>query len=581
MADPLTIIGATASVASIVELLGKTVSALHTLHSRWKEADFTFINLITQLTALKVALSKLKEWMDTDMDEPHHQLVMDLEASVNCCRMLVRRMDSEVEDLQQNSGTGLDAQSKIKLLVKNGTLEELQKMVDRQTSALTLLLTVCNCKAISEQKIMLEKTSARKIFKRVKDDTSSLYVQRDSTSIYSRCTDTLSKISKMFEFDRELFISKVYEKALRGSLKDTVENMRREQQQPYVTVTPEERNRNKIVERELKEHAKNPKTEYKLLLLGDSDCAQTFIQRTKIAHSNGFTYEGREKYRELVMNNIIRVMEGMAWVVKNENVDLDDAARMHTKVLSQEIEKIQTGNGKITIEGAGAVQALWENKKFVKRLLIHEIDIPDSFSYFMEDIQRIASNDYLPTNADILKLGSAAPAKSGVQEHRFAMGSLSLHMFDISSEQSTRKKWIHRFEDCISLVFFADLSKYDEVFPEELTQNRITEILALFDSVVNSRWFIRASITLLLCNVKHFKEKLRSKPLSNYFPDYSGGDDVIKASKYLLRRFDQVNRAPLLFCPHFCEPSDGSNMRFIWSVVEDTILHNYCEAMAI
>ena len=58
--------------------------------------------------------------------------------------MLVHRIDSQVEDLQQNSGTGLDALNKIKLVVKNGTLEELQKMVDRQTSALTLLLTVCN-----------------------------------------------------------------------------------------------------------------------------------------------------------------------------------------------------------------------------------------------------------------------------------------------------------------------------------------------------------------------------------------------------------------------------------------------------
>jgi guanine nucleotide-binding protein G(i) subunit alpha len=145
MADPLTIIGAAASVSSIVDLLGKTVSTLNTLHSRWKEADFTFINLIAQLIALKAALSKLQEWMDnTDVDEPHHQLVMDLEASVTCCRMLIRRIDSEVEDIRQKSGTGLDAQSKIKLLMKNGTLEELQKMVDRQTSALTLLLTVCN-----------------------------------------------------------------------------------------------------------------------------------------------------------------------------------------------------------------------------------------------------------------------------------------------------------------------------------------------------------------------------------------------------------------------------------------------------
>ena len=144
MADPLTIIGAAASVSSIVDLLGKTASTLRTLHSRWKEADFTFINLLAQLIALKAALSKLQEWMDADVDEPHHQLVMDLEASVTCCRMLVRRIDSEVEDIRQNSSTDLDAQSKIKLLIKNGTLEELQKMVDRQTSALTLLLTVCN-----------------------------------------------------------------------------------------------------------------------------------------------------------------------------------------------------------------------------------------------------------------------------------------------------------------------------------------------------------------------------------------------------------------------------------------------------
>jgi hypothetical protein len=81
--------------------------------------------------------------MDCDIDEPHHQLVMDLEASVTYCRMLVRRIDTEVEDLQRNIRIGLDAQNKIKLLLKNEALEELQKIIDRQTSALTLL-TICN-----------------------------------------------------------------------------------------------------------------------------------------------------------------------------------------------------------------------------------------------------------------------------------------------------------------------------------------------------------------------------------------------------------------------------------------------------
>lgn len=59
MVDPLTVIGAVASVSSIVDLLGKTVSTLQTLHSRWKGADFAFINLIAQLIALKAALSRL------------------------------------------------------------------------------------------------------------------------------------------------------------------------------------------------------------------------------------------------------------------------------------------------------------------------------------------------------------------------------------------------------------------------------------------------------------------------------------------------------------------------------------------
>jgi guanine nucleotide-binding protein G(i) subunit alpha len=144
MADPLTIIGAAASVVQIVEVLAKTLSRLSELNERWKQADYTFINLIVQLTALKAALNKLQEWMDADIDETHHQLVMDLELSIKCCRMLIDKMDSEVSELHQSADNGLNSQGKIKLMIKNSKLEELQKMVERQTNALTLLLTVCN-----------------------------------------------------------------------------------------------------------------------------------------------------------------------------------------------------------------------------------------------------------------------------------------------------------------------------------------------------------------------------------------------------------------------------------------------------
>lgn len=157
-------------------------------------------------------------------------------------------------------------------------------------------------------------------------------------------------------------------------------------------------------------------------------------------------------------------------------------------------------------------------------------------------------------------------------------------MFDVGGQRSERKKWIHCFENVTSIIFCVALSEYDQVLLEECSQvrlaigpqakkcsycfvtaqcipigahanlisdiqNRMMESLLLFDSVVNSRWFMRTSIILFLNKVDIFKQKLGRSPLGNYFPDYSGGNDVNKAAKYLLWRFNQVNRAHLNLYP--------------------------------
>jgi len=117
------------------------------------------------------------------------------------------------------------------------------------------------------------------------------------------------------------------------------------------------------------------------------------------------------------------------------------------------------------------------------------------------------------------------------------------------------------------------------------------ESLLLFDSVVNSRWFMRTSIILFLNKVDIFKHKLGRSPLGNYFPDYSGGNDVNKAAKYLLWRFNQVNRAHLNLYPQSVLPpghespwanpvcsltqaTDTSNIRLVFAAVKETILNN-------
>lgn len=126
---------------------------------------------------------------------------------------------------------------------------------------------------------------------------------------------------------------------------------------------------------------------------------------------------------------------------------------------------------------------------------------------------------------------------------------LSNSMFDVGGQRSERKKWIHCFEGVTSIIFCVALSEYDQVLLEEDKQNRMLESLIVFESVINSRWFLRTSIVLFLNKIDLFRAKLPKVPLSQFFPDFSGGDDPGKAAKYILWRFNQMNRAKLNIYP--------------------------------
>src|SRR5260221_10731214 len=89
------------------------------------------------------------------------------------------------------------------------------------------------------------------------------------------------------------------------------------------------------------------------------------------------------------------------------------------------------------------------------------------------------------------------------------------------------------------------------------------EALTLFDSICNSRWFVKTSIVnclspysplasllttsimqiLFLNKIDLFAEKLPVSPLSNYFPDFTGGADYDAACDYLLHRFISLNQS--------------------------------------
>lgn len=155
---------------------------------------------------------------------------------------------------------------------------------------------------------------------------------------------------------------------------------------------------------------------------------------------------------------------------------------------------------------------------------------------------------------------------------------------------------IHCFENVTAILFLVAISEYDQMLYEDESINRMQEALVLFDSICNSRWFVRTSIILFLNKVSPasttlcgasgqkltrsghaqidlFREKLPRSPIADYFPDYTGGSDLQAACDYFSSRFVSLNQsnAKQIYV-HFTCATETTQIRFVLSAVNDIII---------
>ncbi|PQE31295.1 guanine nucleotide-binding alpha-3 subunit protein [Rutstroemia sp. NJR-2017a WRK4] len=360
----------------------------------------------------------------------------------------------------------------------------------------------------------------------------------------------------------------------------------------------DQKKRSQMIDKKLEEDSKRLRRECKILLLGSGESGKsTIVKQMKIIHQNGYTVDELALYRLTIYKNLIDCAKALVGAMRQMDIEPSNPANKEYGSFLLEYQVDPDPHTPLNPRVGLAVASVWRDSS-VERVLARQSEfyLMDSAPYFFEEAGRIAAADYIPVEADVLR---ARTKTTGIYETRFTMGSLSIQsVFCIDIMvlladcvvRSERKKWIHCFENVTSIIFCVALSEYDQVLLEESNQNRMMESLVLFDSVVNSRWFMRTSIILFLNKVDLFKQKLTRSPLANYFPDYSGGNDLNRAAKYLLWRFNQVNRAHLNLYPQYVilastlavlsnmisltQATDTSNIRLVFAAVKETILQN-------
>ncbi|KAJ3122584.1 hypothetical protein HK100_011909 [Physocladia obscura] len=199
----------------------------------------------------------------------------------------------------------------------------------------------------------------------------------------------------------------------------------------------------------------------------------------------------------------------------------------------------------------------------------NEFQIID-LSYFMQDIDKFNSNEYIPTNQDIL---ASRVMTSGVGETQVMIRGMVFRVFDVGGQRNERRKWIHVFDNVNAIFFLVDLSAFNQVTVEDSKINRIVESLTVFSYICNHPGFKKTAIVIFMNKMDLLKEKLDETMVADYFPEFRGSNDVKEVSRFFADKITFFNKNPdrqLYF--HYTQANDTSKMKVVLATVIESIL---------
>eukprot|EP00794_Sanderia_malayensis_P005667 gene5667-6363_t len=269
-----------------------------------------------------------------------------------------------------------------------------------------------------------------------------------------------------------------------------------------------------------------------LLLLGSANSGKTtLLKQMRIINMQGFAEDERLKFTPIILSNIICCMLSAIDKMKddleesnsaNDEGDEKNDASYYARLM--EIVKEAECYGLFEKENVDLVKYIidfYENdgiKEFIKTNS-QTIYYADIAMYYSKNLKNILRKDYVPSVEDIL---CCRMRTVGINEICFTYQQIKIIMVDVGGQRTERRKWINCFEDVDAVIFCASLNEYNMQLEEDCTKNAMQESLDVFGSIINSQWFKKSQIILLLNKVDIFKEKINTHPLTNYFDDFTG-----------------------------------------------------------
>ncbi|KAF7336773.1 Guanine nucleotide-binding protein alpha-4 subunit [Mycena venus] len=246
-------------------------------------------------------------------------------------------------------------------------------------------------------------------------------------------------------------------------------------------------------------------------------------------------------------------------------------------------------DGDILLQDVGRMlSALKDDVRELGLIMKRKLKLDEWSEFFLKDITRIASPDYVPTTDDILH---ARIQTMGVAEHIFDVElhgrSVTWHLFDVGGARGQRHSWIPYFDTANAIIFVAPVSAFDQYLEEDPRTNRIDDSLQLFTQVCSNALLKSVHLVLFLNKTDLLKAKIDSGlRVQKYITSFGDrANDYETVVQYFRAHFLQVHRRNnenrRVLYTHFTSVVDTKATQRIIGNVRDSIFRGYLQSAAL
>jgi GTPase SAR1 family protein len=324
---------------------------------------------------------------------------------------------------------------------------------------------------------------------------------------------------------------------------------------------------NRQLDRVQQKDAQRDKIVKKLLLLGAGESGKSTLFKQMITiYGPGFPAEERKGFINVISQNTIACMRALCEASPNYGggVECKDSLQYVMDLGDDDNKLIDSTN-------VQHFKKLWEDKSIKEAYQSrNKFQLPDSANYYLDKLDTIAAEGYIPSAQDILR---SRVKTSGIVVNDFLVEGNEFKMIDVGGQRNERKKWIACFEGVTAVLFIGVLSEYDLVLSEDDSMNRMVETLTLFEEICNSPFFVKTAMILMLNKRDSFQEKIEQVPLNvcPLFKDYKG-ENTYNAGIALIQDTFHAKAKNKLIYTHITCATDTDNMKVVFEAVKDIVI---------